>query len=326
MNISLRLFMVLCAVFYIGCMPTDIPIAPYTVDSTAIIKEFSIGSTYGTQLFYSFRSQSIIHRQSISSWHIGFSCSDNSTTVILNTALLMRCFYMPSVQNFTSLTTIPSIKEEEWRIEGPHLSDDSIALAAWHTYSMPVYIVDLGIDENGKKLGIRKLQFLDHDSQSFTIRFAELSNAHDTVMTIRKNALYNFVHLSLTKQPEMVLGEPPKQEWDVLITRYNHLFYLEERMPYSVTGILLNSHNTDAVGDTTPAFEVVTRSDYSSSEKATARDAIGYNWKNFDLQENRFIINRRIHYLIRTQHGYYYAIRFVDFYDQIYKGWSNKKI
>lgn len=309
-------------VLFAGCMPEDIPMQPVLIDSSTKRQSIGMGALYGTQFFYSLKSQSIVRSQPINTWQIGFSCDEQNATVILNSALFMRLYEVKNTEDFLGLTTMPTIAERDWKYDTPSLTEDSTAFGVWYaksegkySFNHNVYIIDLGADEIGKKLGFRKMQFVNITDKEYTIRIAELQNKNDTVITVTKQKDYQFIHLNVLSKPKVLYGEPEKNRWDLFFTRYTHLFYEPEFTAYSVTGVLINKERVRVSRDTAHHFEKVTRNNAETFSYRSSRDIIGYDWKYFDLENNKYYVNSKRAYVLKSEEGFYYMLRFTDFYD-----------
>lgn len=93
------------------------------------------------------------------------------------------------------------------------------------------------------------------------------------------------------------------------------MFYEPEFTAYSVTGILINRQSVGVSKDTAHHFEKVTRNDAETLTYGNVRDIIGYDWKYFDLENNKYYVNGKRAYVLKSEEGFYYLIRFTDFYD-----------
>ena len=62
--------------------------------------------------------------------------------------------------------------------------------------------------------------------------------------------------------------------------------------------------------------------DITSLEFTTRSDVIGYDWKYYNFDDAVYTIVPEMNYVIRDRDGFYYKLRFVDFYnDQGVKGY-----
>ena len=48
---------------------------------------------------------------------------------------------------------------------------------------------------------------------------------------------------------------------------------------------------------------------------STQRDIIGFNWKTFDFDTQVYTINSSMNYIIQSENGIFYKLRFIDFYN-----------
>ena len=45
-------------------------------------------------------------------------------------------------------------------------------------------------------------------------------------------------------------------------------------------------------------------------------DEIGYDWKIFDFENGKYIIDVQRVFIVKSTEGFYYKLRFIDFYNQ----------
>ena len=108
--------------------------------------------------------------------------------------------------------------------------------------------------------------------------------------------------------------EPASNAWDLKFTQYT-FFFIEENTNYLVTGLLLNRNNTMAIMDEEVNYEDI---DKEMAESYTLKENIdvpGYNWKGFSLDANEYTVYFNKNYIIRSSSGFYYKLRFLDWYN-----------
>lgn len=132
------------------------------------------------------------------------------------------------------------------------------------------------------------------------------------MITVPKDSLYNFSFLSLSGAGAVISVEPPKHDWDLVFSQYTYIFH-DPFQPYLVTGCLLNRYQTTAARDTLSTFSDITFQSLGTFNLVNSIDIIGYDWKAFDGVS--YITDPMINYIILDQHGYYYKLHFLDFYD-----------
>jgi hypothetical protein len=175
-----------------------------------------------------------------------------------------------------------------------------------------VYIIDRGYNENGSKIGFKKLQILQVDSIKYKIRYANLDGSSDLTLEITKNNSYNFTFFSFNTNSTIII-EPPKSEWDIVFTQYLEAL----STPYLVTGVLLNRYNTYATMDSSKTFSEITY-DYAITKTLSSNiNTIGYNWKEYDFNTSSYIVFPKMNYIIKDNKGYYYKLHFIDFYNSL---------
>lgn len=304
------LFLSLC-----GCMPEDTAVAPY---NRGMLRNNTIAlePNYQRQVYMDLESNRTVGESLITDWDIAFASADTGFAIRLNTSRFMAAADMGAVD----FASVRAVGNPQWHYDSPTGNPDSTAVGIWWEKRESaaasrhhVYLIDLGFDEHGKKLGYKKMAVVALTPTAYTVRFAEPDGSNEHTITIQRNEQYNVVGLSL-RTASTVHHEPPTAQWDIVFTRYTHLFYAPEFTPYSVTGVLLNKGVTAAV-DTTRRFEHIAPRDTAHYALSPARNAVGYEWKTYSLEEGKFTVHQNTTYIIRDRKGFYYKLRFTDFYD-----------
>ena len=107
-----------------------------------------------------------------------------------------------------------------------------------------------------------------------------------------------------------------------MFTRYRYIFYnTTPYTPYLVSGVLLNPQGIAAGLDSTKAFSEADVAFAQQLPLSTQRDEIGFNWKAYNFTTSTYETKQHFTYIIRDREGYYWKLRFLDFYnDQGEKG------
>ncbi|NJN33060.1 MAG: hypothetical protein HC817_01210 [Saprospiraceae bacterium] len=172
--------------------------------------------------------------------------------------------------------------------------------------------IDKGYDINGELLGIAKIYIENATPTQYIVRyFSDISQSEKTLV-ITKDTTRNFMYLSFTKN-SLVDIEPPKQDWDLHFTQYIYTF-TNPYLPYLVTGVLINPYKTVVAVDSTVSFDVVDRNFAQKMPLKNSLDGIGYTWKDFS--DGFFTVKPKYVFIIKTQRGFFYKLRFIDFYDE----------
>jgi HmuY protein len=169
------------------------------------------------------------------------------------------------------------------------------------------------------------MQLLWVTPTEYRIRFSMYNNTLVTEFTIPKNQDYSLMYFSFENGGQMVDAAPKKNNWDMVFTKYTHI-YLSEPVTspyryYIVCGALLNkwSDNENAIAkkDSTPnykPFNEITSADIGTFNFTKNAAQIGFEFKNYDFNLGYTIFPDQ-YYMLRDPSGYYYKIRFLDFYD-----------
>ena len=205
---------------------------------------------------------------------------------------------------------------------------DSTAIGAWYeiledsAWSLQhVYLLDLGTDREGLSLGQKKVQF-DMLGDDFLMRYANMDNSGDTLVLIVRDPAMDQVYYSFDKG--FVDIAPAPDLWSLLFSKYTTMLVTDEGedYPYLVVGLLLNPNGVTAALDTIHDFMDMSRDDIADLEFTSQADVIGYDWKYYNFDAGVYTIVPDMNYVIRDRNGFFYKLRFVDFYsDKGVKGY-----
>jgi len=299
-----------------GCIPEESPIAPY--DRGPIrIETLAIGPDYASQLYFDLDAGTIVQTTPVTVCDLNFRSDAGGNQIFLNSATISAAADMGEVP-FESVTTTT---KAVWAHDRPDGSWDSTAIGAWWSGSAEtttsrnhVYVIDRGYDAANKKRGYTKMMILGADDESYRIRYANLNGSDEHTVTIARDTTRNVTGFSFTSGTA-VASEPPKGEWDIVMTRYTHVFYEPEYTPYSVTGVLLNRSRAAAVIDTVRDFASITQADVAGYSFTDDLNTIGYDWKTYDLNSGKYTVHPTWTYIVRRNDGFACKLRFVEFYN-----------
>lgn len=297
-----------CALF--GCIEYELPIEARPAGE-AEVHTASIGDSYEQRIFYSLVDRAIVASHSKMDWCLRFEPRDEGVDAILNSSRTMR-IARTGLTAFRSDWTEDEVEALEWRLDAPNgfpVDSTERVLTVGE-----VVLVNLGYGLENDQLGVRQVQLTALNDTEAIVRSAALDGSGDTMVAVpwRLDGSHGYVSLLEAASPDL---EPPSDTWELLITQYSEL--LEGDIPYQVTGLL------------TPTARVTVR-DYSdlSWDEALARDwlqdeftadwnAIGYDWKYFDLNEGVYSIDPNRIFGVRTSEGREFQLRIMDFYDEM---------
>lgn len=303
----MRLYTVLLLVLIVAaCEPEEIPIDPIPAGSTETV-EIEMGSDYNNQLYYQLSSNSVIAQNDKTEWELGFENGSDGWHVILNDALFTGVKYIDEI--LFDATVQPDTFT--WKYDVPSGNIDSTAFGNWKE-AKGFYVLNLGVNATGNTRGYMRIRFESVNQSTYQIRVASMDMSVDTTLVVPKNETTNFTALSISNL-SVVEIEPDKDEWDLHFTQYTHIFH-DPPMGYSVTGVLLNPNGV-RVAEPNIAWEDIEREDVNEYEFSTKEDFIGYDWKYFDFDSGLYTVDSHRNFVIHSSDGYYYKMRFVDFYN-----------
>ncbi len=283
----------------------------------------NMGIYYDNQVYVDFETgnQKVVPYRA---YDLAFEASPSGYRIYLNTGKYM---FVANSGN-TDMATADSTGLP-WGTETDNLYDDSTAFTNLAAVGMQsanqVYIIDRGRTEHFGSARWRKMQVLWVTPTEYRIRFSLYNNTQVTEFTIPKNDNYSLMYFSFENGGQMADVAPVKNNWDMVFTKYTHI-YLNEPVTspyryYIVCGAILNkwSDNENAIAkkDSTPAYKPfmdITAADLGTFGFNKNAAQIGFEWKNYDFNLGYTIMPNQ-YYMLKDPSGYYYKIRFIDFYD-----------
>jgi len=312
----ISIFIILCLALT-SCFEED-EMVPKHDPGDLTVGKVELTETYQYQVFFDFETNMEVKQNLISEWDLGFETSDSGWHVILNTSKMM----LAGNTGKTDFEVVKSSSGITMNFDPSHGNLDSTAIGNWYvlTDGKPaslenVYVVDRGTDENGDLVGEKKVTFSFQDENTYKVRFANLNGSGEQTMVIPKDTAVNFVCFSFEKG--IVDIEPDKNSWDLQFGKYSTLLFTDvgDPYPYLVTGVLLNPFKTVAALDTINKFEDISFDIAENQDFVSRKDIIGYEWKEYDFDNGMYQVNPEYIYILKNRTGYYYKLRFIDFYN-----------
>ncbi len=298
-----------------GCFPRDEVVVPLKLDIVEIPY-----SMYDTQAWYNLHNKSVVSHNSFLDWDLGFESNGSGHHIILNTSKFMHAGKTGS-SDFYGITT---------NISDTMVYDDSsgdlskTAIGTWADFSdtlnpvypKRVYIIDIGADNNGVKLGYKKITFDSLTSATYSVHFSNLDGSDEHYADIVTDPSRRFTLFSFQNGGKVVPLQPADKDWDICFTQYSTILFDDKNVatPYLVRGVYINMSGTSAVRDTLKKFNDITSANIPDYLFSTAQDAVGYDWK--DYKNDSYKINPNVFYVIRDQNGEYFKLKFTGFYNQ----------
>lgn len=279
------------------------------------------GRDYQQQLYFDLSSGKLRAQHRRDAWDLGLSADGLHPNIFVNPAMLMAVAPTGS-QDFNQ-----SFDPDNFNFN--HERAQRIYTRAWMKKDFDadakprgeVFLIDLGLDMRSRARGYRKLQILNYEAGRYQLRLANLDGSEESLVDLQTDPLANNQYISFSNPDSLLNLEPPKKDWDLLFTRYMELLWDgQDSLDYSVTGVLLNPFAGRAYLDTSLtkmgiSYSEINRQDFSEESLSARSDAIGYNWKYFNLDESTYKIYPGWVYFIEDAQAQIYRLRFIGFYD-----------
>jgi len=284
----------------------------------------ALGPQYESQVYFDLSDNQVVSSSPVTEWDLSFESNTGGWIIRLNSAQFM----LAGNSMDTLFSAELNMDDLEMRFDTSDGNPDSTAIGEWyeitddstwsHSY---VFLVDRGTDPEGNLLGEKKVQF-DIQGEAFQLRYANPDNSRDTTVLILRDPDMDRVYYSF--EDGMVDIAPLPGQWSLLFTRYTTMLVTDEGedYPYLVVGVLLNPNEVVAARDTIHDFTDISAENILALEYTTQADVIGYDWKYYDFDNGVYTIVPDMNYVIRDRDGFFYKLRFIDFYsDQGVKGY-----
>ncbi|MBG0781158.1 MAG: HmuY family protein [Bacteroidales bacterium] len=314
-----------------SCFKEDERVTPYDRGDkiTAMIPMTAIENgndirLYKNQVYYKLSDSAIVSSNDKTSWDLAFDATETRCKIWLNTANFM----LAGQTETTNLSEVNSAAGLAMQFDPSSGNPDSTVLRNWilisendTSYSEKVYVIDRGYNEAGTLLGYRKIKFDSLVNDTYYFTYANLNNTEITQASVSKIQGYNRVYFSF-ETGQQLQPEPAQTAYDLLFTQYTTLLFTNEGdpYPYLVTGVLLNPFATEVAFDSTLLFDELDLVSASNLLYTTQADRIGYNWKDVkgDVESGvvSYVVKPEWNYIIHSQNGELFKMRFVSFYDQ----------
>ncbi|MBR9859529.1 hypothetical protein GYB22_02005 [bacterium] len=268
-------------------MPKEEPITPFPRGDVSIT-ELDMGTEKSDIVFFDLESNSIIDRAHPLDWDFYF---DNGLVKIN----FLRSLKVAEVADLDAVSDTVGLEFRTLqRVENRPM---------WSLEIGKNYVVDLGmVPETGAHLGFIKLKLVSDQE----IEWSDLNTNNYTSKTITTGMHY----YNLRKDSFVEL--PLETDYDLVFGKYSHFFEVEQ-IDYEVLGTLTGSATSTR---TTLDFSQITAETADTLDwDVYDRDAIGYDWKSYNIDKGAYEILTKYNYMVRTESGFLYKLRFTGFYN-----------
>ncbi len=301
-------FLILFAIILFSCEKEEIPIASFS-RGDAIISSVNMEADYRYQVYFDLYTNSIVKTIEKTEWDVALLCGISQKKLTINSSKFM--FVSKTSSDDLFLVTDTTGFAANKKLDASSGNADSTAFG--NLELNVVYIVDRGRNSDGSAIGFSKMLITDTSQTAIYFKYADISSTEINEGEIQIDSLFNSVGFSFNTGAQ-IFHEPLLADYDIIFTQYTY-YFTEFGLPYLVTGVLQNRHNTVTARDTVNNFFSITTINLDNYVFTEAADAIGYDWKSFALDLGIFTVFPDMNYIIRDAEGYYFKLHFIDFYN-----------
>lgn len=296
------------ATFATSCIKDELPV-PAMPRGEAQEIQLCMGQGYQQQYWMDLSTGQVVRENSVMAWDLAFESAPDGWRIMLNGGRLMKAWNSGATSIEAPLDVFAVILSGS--IDSPNGHPDSTAFGDWRS-SNTVYVLDMGYDGEGNVLGHSRVRPVSVDASGFTVEVAMADGSGATLITIPKDGQRTWVHYKLGQG--VVQVAPPKGAWDMVLTRYTHIFR-DLDLPYLVVGALIDGATTRVARVTGTTLENVSLADTLQFPFQRDRDAIGYDWKEYSFETSSYTVDIGIVYIVQDAQGTFHKLQFRDFYN-----------
>jgi hypothetical protein len=287
-----------------SCHKEEIPIEPFD-RGDMISAEIDMGNAYVNRVFFNLTNTSIEGSIEKEDWDVAFSADTDH--VILNDGRLMAAWKSPFYELHAANDSSGFGQGKEIEVAAELLDDPAIDELDG------VYLLDLGFTGFGLPMGMVWLKFEEVSASTYLIAYKRFGDSEIKQAIINRDGSNGYLYFSFAENS--IMTTPPGSSWDIIFTKYTHQFD-DPPIAYLVTGVLLNLNRTVAAEYSEKPFENISAADTAMVEWSNRPDLIGYDWKTYSFDTGTYVVATDRTWLIRTTEGFYFKLRFTDFYDE----------
>ena len=314
LNLNIYLLILALSLIFTSCEKKETPLTLPATKGDLKNYTLRLGKDYTTQLYFTIEDGKV-KGNDFQVWDLAFDCSANGKLILVNGGKEVQV----SETDCKTLGEPFNPLNAEWNWDNPSGEWNGTAIGNWwdsltNKSLDKIYLIDRGVLEVNR---YKKLRIISVSPTSFFIQHANLDGTEISSCEVKKLNAKNYVYFNFDKPNETIDLEPEKHSWDLIFTRYRHVYYeMNPIVPYSVTGVLLNPNKVVCYKDSLIGFNQIDINVAKQFTLSNKKDIIGFDWKNYDFALGRFDVIRKYTYIIKDTKGIYYKLRFIDFYDE----------
>lgn len=299
----------LTLLLFTGCIERELPVLGREANEVNLV-EANVGVDYETQLFFSLQQNKVKSSCKQSEWCIALKEAGTHVEMSLNSGRAMKSINL-GFEDFFVDVDVSAWTADDWEVMDPRGTGPNVT-EGLKLIKSELMFLDLGLDENNDPLGIVRLSLIEDEDGHWRLRVANAEGDDPQTVLVPRLDGYEWHQVSLLNRTANQI-EPQTQEWDVCITQYMEL--LDEEIPYLVVGILTPTERVQVFETSNVDWEVWKTNSWEDLDFSSEWNAIGFDWKTFDLSTSSYTVDFDRLYCIKTEEGREFIMRMLDFYD-----------
>ena len=184
--------------------------------------------------------------------------------------------------------------------------DSYESMSQWELAEDQIYVVDYGLDNEFNPIGLTSVRF-ERTTTGIKIWQNAIGSDYETFEEVNEASFYYNIREKRT------LDLPKEIEYDVAFGKYTDLVTIDNiTQDYLIYGAIQGK--ALAYYENEP-FDSVKTEQFNAIRLMNNKDVLGWDWKNYNRPKDAYEIVDNRTYLIMSNAGFKYKLRFVNFYN-----------
>ena len=184
--------------------------------------------------------------------------------------------------------------------------DSYESMSQWELAEDQIYVVDYGLDNEFNPIGLTSVRF-ERTTTGVKIWQNAIGSDYETFEEVNEASFYYNI------REKRSLDLPQETEYDVAFGKYTDLVTIDNiTQDYLIYGAIQGK--ALAYYENEP-FDSVKTEQFNAIRLMNNKDVLGWDWKNYNRPKDAYEIVDNRTYLIMSNAGFKYKLRFVSFYN-----------
>ena len=184
--------------------------------------------------------------------------------------------------------------------------DSYESMSQWELAEDQIYVVDYGLDNEFNPIGLTSVRF-ERTTTGVKIWQNAIGSDYETFEEVNEASFYYNIREKST------LDLPKETEYDIAFGKYTDLVTIDNiTQDYVIYGAIQGK--ALAYYENEP-FDSVKTEQFNAIRLMNNKDVLGWDWKNYNRPKDAYEIVDNRTYLIMSNVGFKYKLRFVNFYN-----------